>query len=143
MARQTHRGSMNGVRRLAATNRGAAGWLAILGLLVQFLVPFLHQPIAQAATPGGVIWDVSSICLPSGRLPADLAGQESGDSSAGKRACPLCSLLQHLTLAPPPAAPGLAHAPSQGGQTADAAPALAPPCWPVSSAEPRAPPLSV
>lgn len=143
MARKAHRSSLNGLRRLAGTNRGAAGWLAILGLLVQFLVPFLHQPIAQAATPGGVAWNVASICLPSGRLPADLAGQDDPGGPTTKPACPLCSLLQQLTLAPPPDAPGLAYVTLEGAHIAEPTLALAPPCWPVSSAEPRAPPLSV
>lgn len=134
---------MAGIRRLAATDRGAAGWLAILGVLVQFLIPFLHQPVAQAATPGGVYWTVAGICLPSGRLPADLGSEKDGGGTTGGQACPLCNLLQHLTLAPPPTAPGLAYAPLLGDQVAETAPALAPPCWPVSSAEPRAPPLSV
>jgi hypothetical protein len=116
-----------------------AAWLALFALLLQTLVPLVHQPAAMASAAGQVIRICSSLARGAGE-------SSDADKSATHKlpSCPVCQSLKLLAggfVTPVPVAFF-----ADAERLADYAPhhaAITITPWRISVAQPRAPPTLV
>ncbi len=117
----------------------SAIWLALLGLLIQALLPAVHHPAGMAMAGGMGIGGGLNLCLAPGTKPPAEPGKTPAHHLP---ACPLCQAIHAIGGFAPPTAPSL---PRWIGR-AMVVPALAidgnePPLY-RAHAQPRAPPLA-
>jgi hypothetical protein len=119
--------------------RGWIAWLALLNLLLQIVVPALHNPAqAQASAQSPLL-----ICTAQGlvAVPADNSKPAQDRPASPAIPCPICLALHFTASFPPPATPALPALAM--AETVVVGPALAratPGSRPFSAHRPRGPP---